>query len=372
MPLYFRKSVTAGPFRFNFSKSGVGMSVGVKGLRVGSGPRGHYIQAGRGGFYYRASLGGAGSRRASAPPRKLPDQPGDPVGAHAVDMTEVASGDVQAMRDEAFAELLDEINTKQQQASMAALLGWGVSLFGLAVLFLNNVVGVAILLLAVPAWAIGRWLDSCWRTTVLFYHFDDSVKQAYEALISAFDTMSACAGKWHVEAGGAITDLTTWKHNAGASRLVHKKIANLDYKLPSVIKSNLRPPTMYIGRRIIYFFPDVALIEDGQRMGAVGYKDLRIEWQNSNFIEDGRVPHDAEIIDHTWKHPNKDGGPDRRFNNNYRIPICRYEIMHFSSGSGVNELVEFSRTGVAEPFVNALKRLPKQATSAATNVGITA
>ena len=53
---YLRKSLKAGPFRFNFSKSGVGVSVGVKGLRIGSGPRGNYIHAGVGGFYYRASL----------------------------------------------------------------------------------------------------------------------------------------------------------------------------------------------------------------------------------------------------------------------------------------------------------------------------
>lgn len=44
MPCYIRNSISAGPFRFNFSKGGVGVSVGVKGLRVGTGPRGHYVQ----------------------------------------------------------------------------------------------------------------------------------------------------------------------------------------------------------------------------------------------------------------------------------------------------------------------------------------
>lgn len=57
MGFYLRKSVSAGPFRFNLSKSGIGMSTGVKGLRVGTGPRGAYVHAGRGGIYYRQSLG---------------------------------------------------------------------------------------------------------------------------------------------------------------------------------------------------------------------------------------------------------------------------------------------------------------------------
>ncbi|RVA15894.1 DUF4236 domain-containing protein, partial [Mesorhizobium sp. M7A.F.Ca.CA.002.05.1.1] len=42
MGFYVRKSISAGPFRFNFSSGGVGASVGVQGLRIGTGPRGHY------------------------------------------------------------------------------------------------------------------------------------------------------------------------------------------------------------------------------------------------------------------------------------------------------------------------------------------
>lgn len=50
MGLSVRKSVRVGPFRFNLSKSGIGVSAGIKGLRVGTGPRGNYIHMGRGGF----------------------------------------------------------------------------------------------------------------------------------------------------------------------------------------------------------------------------------------------------------------------------------------------------------------------------------
>jgi hypothetical protein len=56
MGWYLRKSLKIGPLRINLSKSGLGGSVGVKGLRVGTGPRGRYLHAGREGLYYRASL----------------------------------------------------------------------------------------------------------------------------------------------------------------------------------------------------------------------------------------------------------------------------------------------------------------------------
>ncbi len=57
MGFYIKKGFNIGPIRINFSKSGIGFSVGTKGLRVGTGPNGNYIHGGRQGLYYRKSLG---------------------------------------------------------------------------------------------------------------------------------------------------------------------------------------------------------------------------------------------------------------------------------------------------------------------------
>lgn len=64
MGLYLRKAFRAGPIRLNLSKSGLGLSGGVKGARVGVGTRGTYVHAGRHGLYYRKNLssGRSGSR----------------------------------------------------------------------------------------------------------------------------------------------------------------------------------------------------------------------------------------------------------------------------------------------------------------------
>jgi hypothetical protein len=50
MSFYIRKSIKAGSFRYNLSKSGVGVSVGVPGFRVGTAPQGNYIRAGNNRF----------------------------------------------------------------------------------------------------------------------------------------------------------------------------------------------------------------------------------------------------------------------------------------------------------------------------------
>jgi hypothetical protein len=51
------------------------------------------------------------------------------------------------------------------------------------------------------------------------------------------------------------------------------------------------------------------------------------------------------MVGNTWRYVNKSGGPDRRFSNNSQIPICLYESMLLTSGSGLRELFQMSRTG---------------------------
>jgi Protein of unknown function (DUF4236) len=299
MPFYLRKAISTGPFRFNLSKSGVGLSVGVKGLRLGIGPRGNYIHAGRGGLYYRTSLGRAGQKVRRPPPSQgdgteplTPSPP--PVNQESsVEMVEVDSGNVLAMRDAQFGELLDEMNSKQKQIRYATIFGVGVSVVGLGVLYLGNQinldshVGVLVLLLALPAWAIGWWVDSYKRRSVLFYDLDKEAVSAYEGITKAFDEMASCAGKWHIEAKGAVGDLTAWKRNAGATSLVRLKPARLAYATPKIIASNITPPSAQFGRQTAYFFPDMAFVVDGKHVGGISYDDLRIHAQQSSLIEEG-------------------------------------------------------------------------------------
>jgi hypothetical protein len=64
MGLRFSKSFTSGPGRINLSKSGVGISFGTKGFRVGVGPRGTYANAAfpGAGVSYRKTLCAPGGR----------------------------------------------------------------------------------------------------------------------------------------------------------------------------------------------------------------------------------------------------------------------------------------------------------------------
>jgi len=111
MGFYIRTSVSAGPFRFNLSRSGLGVSVGVKGFRIGSGPRGNYVHMGRGGLYYRASLGRP--RRVSGV-RNLGSTPYPPAQSPlpAAPLSAVEIGNVLEMVLSNGSEIVRQINEK--------------------------------------------------------------------------------------------------------------------------------------------------------------------------------------------------------------------------------------------------------------------
>jgi len=82
MGFYLRKSVKVGPLRFNFSKSGIGVSAGVRGLRIGTGPRGNYVHMGRHGLYYRQTLPSATRPSHPLPSLEIERQPAIPPNTH--------------------------------------------------------------------------------------------------------------------------------------------------------------------------------------------------------------------------------------------------------------------------------------------------
>jgi len=187
------------------------------------------------------------------------------------------------------------------------------------------------------------------------YELEQDATAAYEAMTAAFDHLAASSMKWHVDSGGAVRDIHSWKRNSGASHIIDRRPTEFGYELPRVLKSNITPPSIKVGKERLYFLPDVVLVVENSKIGAVAYDSLNVAWQDSNFIEDGTLPRDAKVIRHTWKHPNKNGGPDRRFSNNYQIPVCRYESIYLGSNNGLNELLQVSTNGRTQHFSHALR-----------------
>lgn len=350
MGLYLRKSVRVGPLRFNLSGSGIGVSAGVPGLRVGFGPRGNYVHAGRGGLYYRATLPSlSGDRReaGSSPRVDNPLSRGFSRDDATLGPTEVIdSAPVTGMKDESADQLLAELNSKRRRwrtAPFVSVLGFVV----VAMLWTSMVtVGQVAALIAVGMCIIlSIQYDTLRKSTVIMYDLETDAEMSFERLIGAVQDIGRANGLWRIEARAQVLDA---KYHAGASSEVNRKSKSVILGRPSFVRCNLDVPVLGVRRQTLYFFPDRLLVFDSEAVGAVPYHALQIERMTTRFIESDPVPSDSQIVGQTWAYVNKEGGPDRRFSNNRELPICEYESLHLFSTSGLNEVLQVSRVGAGE------------------------
>jgi hypothetical protein len=178
------------------------------------------------------------------------------------------------------------------------------------------------------------FIDAQRKVVSIFYDLDDDVVLRFKKFAQEFDNIAAADRIWNVDLGGLTDD---WKHNAGATLIIKRKRASLVYSTPNVIKANIDIPSIIADLENIYFFPDVVLIIEGSRARAISYDKLLISWSDTRFVENERVPSDAQIVGQTWQYVNKKGGPDRRFGYNRQIPQVLYQQMVLR---GPNEFVK--------------------------------
>jgi hypothetical protein len=254
---YIRKSLRAGPFRFNLSKSGLGVSAGVPGFRVGTGPRGNYVHVGTHGVYYRASLGG-GSRAALSPqPTDMPvwAPPAgseilmeDTTGATATDLVATGADDLVAQLNQAAARW--PLWPLAFAAAVAGAIGLG------------SPGGIVLAVLAAPA-VLWLWLhDKAKRSVVAFYEVGGSSATWFDQLVEEFRSLSQAKGLWRINASGRVTSTYQYKVNSGASAVVSRIGILAGLQGPAVLVTNIAVPSLRGGAQSLHFLPDRVLVKE--------------------------------------------------------------------------------------------------------------
>lgn len=88
----------------------------------------------------------------------------------------------------------------------------------------------------------------------------------------------------------------------------------------------------------------------------IDFRDLRFEHHTQRFIEEDGVPSDSQVVDQTWHYVNKNGSPDKRFSNNYQIPIVHYYEINFKTEKGLNESYQISNSETGQAFATAFDK----------------
>ena len=191
---------------------------------------------------------------------------------------------------------------------------------------------------------------------VLQYELDEGAERAAAAFVETCEKIQTVRSSWYMNATRDVIDRL---YHAGAASVIRRSFTRLQMQEPPYLRTNVPVPSIRLGTVNLYFLPDRLLVYAGSNVGAIAYRDLKIEVRDHRFIEEGMssVPSDAQVVDTTWRYVNKDGSPDRRFNNNTQLPIVLYEEIEFSSDSGLRGILQLSKRGMGIELKRFIVRL---------------
>ena len=157
-----------------------------------------------------------------------------------------------------------------------------------------------------------------------------------------WDTISSVATDRYRE---RTTALQSIQRTPVAISLGSCDLIQSSWKVPCLMNAN--------GGELFFYPAFILYFVSQQAFALVDIRDAKLDYNPLSFIEEEGVPADSELIGHTWKKANKDGSPDRRFANNYQIPILKYGDLRITSKSGLNEEYLISNAALAEKFAGA-------------------
>jgi ribosomal protein S25 len=332
----FRRSVNFGPLRFNFSKSGVGVSAGVKGTRASTGPRGTYIRVGSNGVYYRQKIGASppvhGNAEVNAPPAEPVREPMSDLAVFLNGEREKASGRLSALIGLTVVTVL---------VAVGLIAAAGVNLPGdpaRALTFLILFLAASVIFL------ISRF--SYRPRHVLEFDAGAPSLTGFGKVREACRALEGCA-----YLACASSGTRGWQ----TARLVKKP--------PPFIWTGLEIYSVEAGPNKIFFLPDQLLLLNHAGFSGAKYSALHIGYSATRVIQNS-APAGAEIGGYTWLHTRKDGFADMRYKYNPRMPIVVYGIVTLAGPNGYQISFQTTPSACARAFAELLTGQPEQKKSA--------
>lgn len=339
MGLRFRKSINlGGGFRVNLSKSGVGYSWGGKGYRVTKTAKGKTrttASINGTGISYTQEFGGKkknGISGYSVTPARKQDVCSDENNHY--DTYEIKNANAKTLVSEGLEEMLISANKALKLWKMNKIVFWVSLIWGF--------VFPPFFLLTVACVGFCFYLKKKACIDIEYTFEDDQATEVDERMLPLIN-IAKSKKLWWISQSSKVIDK---KYAAGASSIIKREKCKASIKVPFPFTTNSIAVSFASGKENILFMPDKLFIIQGSKIGALNYFDVITSVHSQRFVEREAVPSDAKIVDYTWQFVNKSGGPDKRFQNNKKIPICLYGKMEVRSASGVNTDIMFSNLSI--------------------------
>lgn len=187
--------------------------------------------------------------------------------------------------------------------------------------------------------------------------FDSESLNKYEKVFESFKELMGIEKIWDITREEE-NDKT--KTRSSASRAIVRKeikiglkdLEDIKYSKQSLCFSNANGADLY-------FYPSFIVMQGKDSFGVLGLDEIKFNFNSAKLVEQEKVPKDSEIIEYTWFKVNKNGQPDKRFKDNYQIPVVKYGVINLKTNNGLNEEYQFSNYLVSEKFSNAFLEFKK-------------
>ena len=329
MGLRMRKSINlGGGLRVNISKSGIGYSWGVPGYRI--------TKTATGKTRKTYSIPGTGLSYVEENGKNKPPKATSFSESKVENEKVLDSGEIAEYQGVEYQELLEGIKNFKKWNRLSTILILTLLLSPIPVFALSGIIGIALKIYVRKNLAIA-----------MNYSFDNESRANYEEMKDNWNKHNTSKSLWQL-----TTSVSTskQKYHAGATNLVERKKIKISEKCPIFFKSETKYITLHLKNEDLILMPDKVLVIKGKEVGAISYEEVSIKGSEYRFIEQEKVPADAEIIDHTWTKVNKDGSPDKRFKGNRKLPICRYGLIQLTTNSGMDVRICCSNYKLIDSF----------------------
>jgi len=348
----------------NFSKSGISTTIGVKGASVNFNKQGTYLNTGipGTGIYNRQRIGGGKSENNNLPSYSpVETQVVEEIGS--IKTEQVESTTTEGLQ-ELKSTLLDCYNerihikkdilkakSKLTVATVLLVVSY-LLIFGFFVKWFkeNRIQSMEDLD------NLKNQLENCFINIDM--EVDADIEKRYLNLLECYKEMLTCEKIWDITSSVTNDQKAT---RSAASSLVKRRQVKFGFGNIDILKSKydaLHFENANGGD--LYIYPAFLAIVDYQKaFGLVDIRELDFNFHGQSFIEEEKVPNDSQVIDRTWAKVNKNGTPDKRFKDNYQIPICLYGGFSLTSKTGLNEAYSMSSFEKSEKFANAMSDYQK-------------
>lgn len=386
MGLRFRKRLKIAPGLYlNVSSSGTSWSLGAPGAMLNFGGR-NGARATFGipgsGLSYSQKLGGQKPRPRSSQGHTFYDSdpgnlPSPGIGYDDRLATPVASADIDVIGDMGMSELADVINqaemtrqtitqTLQNLHAHKTRIDKKARFYGMIVL--RSLFSKKLASITEEARAAGEEINNgqaaLESTGVMFdWGGDEKILAYYRALMRSFGEVSRSKKIWDIL---SYKQTDKFKQRTQADQEVSREPVTFSLGRPSCLPASnndeftLVPHLENRNGGDVYIFPGFLLIESESKFAVVSISDINLEYGRTRFAETDPVPADSQVDGNTWRYANKNGGPDKRFNDNYAIPWAIYGTMSIRFKSVVHEEYMISNEAVARRFVEDFMGLIEQ------------